>query len=309
MPLAPGSSRGIVGRNIEEMQAAGHPHRVAVAAALSNADRHPRAARGGIVGYQDGGAPSPEFLPTSITQNPLEQSAISQLSQIPTEKLRELALSGAGGPQQGIVQRLLAQRQMMPGSGPQPQPFTSPAAMPAMQGGGDVPWTEDASMAGHIARHGVTGFIHSPIPGRTDLINAQVPVGSYVIPADIISGIGEGNSAAGAAQLQRAMSIGPFGTPIPPRRGGGVGIPRPPGRFTEPIVGPAAAKGGKVKEQEGDPTPILAAGGEMIVPPHIVRAWGGGDLKRGHDVLDAWVVKKRKEIANKMLKLPPPKKK
>lgn len=308
MPLAPGSSRGIISQNIREMRAAGHPERVAVAAALSNADRHPHA-QGGIVGYQDGGAPSPEFLPSLATQNPLEQSALSRLSQIPTEKLRELAMSGAAGPQQGLVQRMLAQRQMMPGSGPQPQPFTSPAAMPpVMQGGGGVPWTEDMSLAHHVSRE-TTGFIHSPVPGRTDLINANPPVGSYVIPADIVSGIGEGNSLAGAALLQRAMSIGPFGVPIPPHRGGGMGMPRPPGRFAEPIMGPASARGGKVKEREGDPTPILAAGGEMIVPPHVVRAWGGGDLKRGHDVLDKWVVKKRKEIANKMLKLPGPKKK
>lgn len=307
MPLAPGSSRGIVSNNIREMIRAGHPHPQAVAAALSNARRHPRAASGGLVGYQDGGAPSPEFLPNSLNQNPLEQSAISQLSQVPTERLRELALSGAGGPQQGIVQRLLAQRQMMPGTGPQPQPFVSPAqATPQMQGGGDVSWTKDAALAHDVSR-GTTGFIHSPVPGRTDLINANVPVGSYVIPADIISGVGEGNSLAGAAVIQRGLSVGPFGVPIPAPRRGGVGIPRPPARFTEPLMGPASAKGGKVKQQEGDPTPILAAGGEMVVPPHIVRAWGGGNLTKGHQVLDHWVINKRKEIAQKMLKLPGPK--
>lgn len=38
MPLKPGSSKKVVGENIEEMQASGHPHDQAVAAALHNAD-------------------------------------------------------------------------------------------------------------------------------------------------------------------------------------------------------------------------------------------------------------------------------
>jgi hypothetical protein len=41
MPLTPGSSHAVIGSNIREMVKAGHPPRVAVAAALSNADRHP----------------------------------------------------------------------------------------------------------------------------------------------------------------------------------------------------------------------------------------------------------------------------
>ena len=39
MPLEPGSSREVIGHNIEEMVKAGHPQKVSVAAALSNADR------------------------------------------------------------------------------------------------------------------------------------------------------------------------------------------------------------------------------------------------------------------------------
>lgn len=39
MPLEPGSSREVVSHNIEEMVRAGHTQKVAVAAALSNADR------------------------------------------------------------------------------------------------------------------------------------------------------------------------------------------------------------------------------------------------------------------------------
>jgi hypothetical protein len=39
MPLIKGRSRAVIGHNIEEMEAAGHPRRVAVAAALNTADR------------------------------------------------------------------------------------------------------------------------------------------------------------------------------------------------------------------------------------------------------------------------------
>ncbi len=42
MPLTPGKSRAVIGQNIREMQAAGHPHRVAVAAALRNAYDKPK---------------------------------------------------------------------------------------------------------------------------------------------------------------------------------------------------------------------------------------------------------------------------
>lgn len=39
MPLEPGSSRAVIGRNIKEMEAAGHPRAVSIAAALRNAGR------------------------------------------------------------------------------------------------------------------------------------------------------------------------------------------------------------------------------------------------------------------------------
>lgn len=304
MPLQHGSSRGVVSSNISELVHSGRPQKQAVAIALSEARRHPRA-RGGIVGYDMGGA-TPGLFPSPQTEDPLEQQSIKQLQQLPTEKLQELAASGVAGPQSGLVQRVLQSRHMQPSMGMPTQP-QQPGAIPTMQSGGVPDWEESSKLAAHTG-HATTGFIHSTVPGRTDLINAQPPVGSYVIPADVISGIGEGNSLAGAAFIQHALGSGPFGMPLPPRRGGGVGIPRPPPRFTEPLLGPAAARGGRTKEKEGDPTPILAAGGEYVVSPDVVRAWGGGNLKKGHDVLDAWVVRKRREIAKEMLKLPPPKK-
>ena len=42
-----------------------------------------------------------------------------------------------------------------------------------------------------------TGPIHSSVAGRTDHLPMKVPSGAYVLPADIVSALGEGNTMAG----------------------------------------------------------------------------------------------------------------
>lgn len=141
----------------------------------------------------------------------------------------------------------------------------------------------------------ITGLLHSAVAGRTDHLNVNVPAGAYVIPADVVSGTGEGNTLAGARILQKVIESGPHGTGTGrhhPRRGRS--IPNPPA---------ARAKGGKV---DGEMVPIMGAGGEIVVHPEHVALWGGGNVERGHRVLDKWVVDQRKQIANEMLKLPGP---
>lgn len=61
MPLSPGSSDAVIGRNIREMQAGGHPHAQAVAAALREAGKAKKYAEGQ---YDDEPAPpSPTLTP------------------------------------------------------------------------------------------------------------------------------------------------------------------------------------------------------------------------------------------------------
>jgi hypothetical protein len=95
-----------------------------------------------------------------------------------------------------------------------------------------------------------------------------VPSGSYVIPADIISAMGEGNTMAG---YKVANSI--FG----------------------------------MQRVESDvPAEIVAAGGEYVISPENVSRIGGGDMDEGHTELDNFVKKTRAKTVDTLKKLPGP---
>jgi hypothetical protein len=140
------------------------------------------------------------------------------------------------------------------------------------------------------------GMIHSFVPGRTDKIAMGVHGGSYVLPADIVSSIGEGNSLAGAHALNRLFSSGPYGSAMPHIAAPHVAAPK----LMAAPKPPRFAKGGT--------TPIIAAGGEYLVDPETVQRIGGGDMKRGHDTLDAFVKHIRSKTIKTLKKLPGPKK-
>lgn len=115
------------------------------------------------------------------------------------------------------------------------------------------------------------GPIRSKIPGRTDRIPMTVAANSYVIPADIVSGEGEGNTEAGYRKI-------------------------------EEMFGPPVLHGGEPG------TDIIAAGGEYVLTPAQVAKRGRGDLKRGHDEIDKWVKDRRATLVGKLKSLPGPKK-
>jgi hypothetical protein len=282
-----------------------------------------------------------------------------------------------------------------------------------------------------------SGPIHSAVAGRTDHLPMNVASGSYVIPADIISAMGEGNSMAGfkvakdifsAQDLTSGTPYGeeglPYGATSPRKAGGGAAdsgqaaarpsapapvsrqatlAPQaaPSGRYTgfrDMIDGggagasgstfqggqfsnamnslgvkPSGSEGGKGKflpvmggliagpvgamagmainkgytglgdvfngggpnaaggEFSGGPmsnisntagvlpysraaggktdgVPIVAAGGEYVIPPEDVVHIGGGDLDHGHKILDAFVKKMRQKTIKTLQGLPGPKK-
>jgi len=65
---------------------------------------------------------------------------------------------------------------------------------------------------------------------------------------------------------------------------------------------------GKADGGATDGVPIVAAGGEYVIPPEDVVHIGGGDLDHGHKVLDAFVKKMRQKTIKTLQSLPGPKK-
>lgn len=255
--------------------------------------------------------------------------------------------------------------------------------------GGGVPTSEamDPFYARAEERQGFMahpeGLFGSTGAGRTDVHNMNVSSGSYIMPADVVSGLGEGSSLAGSAIIDRMMRTNPYGieggggrraSMGPPRvvpqrvqssgdsslenRGGQ--IKRASGGSTDPkpkekpmyldlksmpmpsvnkivSVLPSAvsstlplsqkvqpqlqqddqasngspmyggyAKGGSPKTNNSL-VPIVVAGGEYLVwPQTIIKKFGS--LKRGHQILDKFVVSVRKKTVKEMSKLPSPKK-
>lgn len=113
------------------------------------------------------------------------------------------------------------------------------------------------------------GPIPSNVCGRTDHLPVNVPAGAYVFPADIVSGLGEGNTIAGFQALND-------------------------------FFGEQKYDGGEVRE-------VVVAGGEYVLDPQtIANRVGGGDLDAGHQTLDDFVVKFRKKTIQVLKDLPGP---
>jgi hypothetical protein len=113
------------------------------------------------------------------------------------------------------------------------------------------------------------GPIHSDVAGRTDHLPINVPSGAYVIPADIISGMGEGNTMNGFKTANRIW-------------------------------------GKQIIRGDETPTEVVVAGGEYIIDPHHTEYFGGGDINIGHRELDEFVKLFREDLINTLKKLPGP---
>jgi len=114
------------------------------------------------------------------------------------------------------------------------------------------------------------GPIHSPVAGRTDHLPINVPSGAYVIPADIISAMGEGNTMAGFRISNKVFGL-------------------------------------QQNDPEHQPVEIVAAGGEYVITPENVERLGGGDMDAGHKNLDDFVKDYRAQTIRTLQKLPGPK--
>lgn len=191
-------------------------------------------------------------------------------------------------------------REMMHAGHPQKQAIA--AAMSTARKYGKAaggPNMESMVMKGSTIKLGREGMINSSVPGRTDKLPMKVRSGSYILPADIPSALGQGNTMAGGEILKKMFSSGPYG--LPTMRGSS--------RVTQPRLPRMRADGGGEEEDGGDDerVPIIAAGGEYIIHPDVVKDIGHGNMKAGHDVLDKFVLQVRKHHIKTLKKLPGPK--
>lgn len=201
-----------------------------------------------------------------------------------------------------------------------PSTSTSPAAskrggaIKKLASGGGTPNANE--MMPYYARAEERGMLHpeglvkSFGGGRTDIHPIDVPAGSYVVPADVTSGLAEGNTLAGSGVIDMMMHSNPYGVEGGKGRGGG-DVGGPPKAHQGPLTveaPPPASRGGSPKSLYGQSrVPIIVAGGEHIIYPQtIVKKFG--DLKTGHAVLDKWVVNTRQQIVKDMKGLKGPKK-
>jgi hypothetical protein len=174
-------------------------------------------------------------------------------------------------------------------------------------GGPPAPWFVRNEARGMVH----SGPISSIVPGRTDRHNMAVGAGSYIMPADAVSHLGQNNSRAGQHVLGKMFSSSPYGAGSPMGIKHGAGAPRPPAAKGVMARGGNADKGGARGEALGNPVEIVTAGGEYTIPPHEILNWlqrhgYPRDIKFGHKMLDQWVKSLRAEHIKTLKKLPGP---
>jgi hypothetical protein len=116
-----------------------------------------------------------------------------------------------------------------------------------------------------FANGGLTG----KTAGRADKLPVTVAAGAYVIPADIVAALGDGNTLAGVDRLSKSF-------------------PRKP------------------KQGRSPPVDIIVSDGEFIVSPEDVASLGSGNVDHGHDILDKFVLQARAAQIEKLKQLPGP---
>lgn len=160
------------------------------------------------------------------------------------------------------------------------------------------------------------GLFGGTAGGRTDTLPVSVAADSHVVPADVVSGLGQGNTLNGAGVLAKMFHSGPHGMPL---QHGHAALHVP-----HPHVPQFSASGGRQSDGGDKTVPIAASSGEFNIKPEAVYAKGLEMAKKlkldprkltprhvmdmGHDFIDEFIVHSRKQIIAKMARLPKPRK-
>ena len=320
MPLKKGSSKKTVSTNIRELVHSGKPQKQAIAIALDVARRSNKAVGGELTPVVDPTVYNAQLLSTlsgkpaaggdgktGTTPNG-EVEAGKTASPIMQQMVADLG-GGGGGAGQGDSggSNFGGSDASGTAGGVNGSDYGGGSGNnPGSEGGSPATLAEGGTAPFFGGGQGTTtkvhvGPIHSPVAGRTDHLPMHVPSGSYVIPADIISAMGEGNTMAGFKVANTIFSRIPGMTGAP-------GMQAIPAKGSTPGIDaelgiPGKAEGGGMDEA----VPIVAAGGEYVISPGDVRRIGEGDLDRGHQELDLFVKAMRAKTIKTLQKLPGPK--
>jgi len=141
-----------------------------------------------------------------------------------------------------------------------------------------------------------------PAPKKAAGGAAAAPnVGYELVKKMAFSGSGNGTSLAAPAPAAAKPSFGGIMTGGASRQSG----PTPKTELNDMYTpySQSYASGGAT-----DAVPIVAAGGEYVIPPEDVMHLGGGDVDHGHKILDVFVKKMREKTIKTLQGLPGPKK-
>lgn len=153
------------------------------------------------------------------------------------------------------------------------------------------------------------GLFKSNVAGRTDRLPHAVPADSFVFPADVVGGLGQGNTLAGSKILDSMLGTAPYGAKLPK-----------PAHLSFPHVAMTRrAPGGDAPPDEPGVSHVMVAGGEYLATPDKLADVGRRrraakmskartDLAAGHEWARNLVTEVRKHQKKFLASAPPPKK-